>query len=181
MQNNTGLIFSLLWLVCMWMTGCQSVTKKESGLTLLRFDSISLGEKKESIEALIGIPTEIRNEKSGDHWIYNNNDELQSQRGSISVNSNTGLVIAKTWIPGEGEPESKLEFLLNKKFMNVNFKKILPGRCGRDYFPSEMYYVNTEKGYLIEYDKRSELVEVITLTSTDLASQIVNKITSCKK
>ena len=112
-------------------------------------------------------------------WVYD--DPAGSKRGAISIVPKSQSITSVTIIPKESEIESRLDFLLKTKFATLIFEQAPLQRCGRDYVPAEIFYINIEKGILVEGRRESNDVESFSWTSPDYAAAAFKRIKECKR
>jgi hypothetical protein len=168
----------LLIVIALTTASCASINHKEqSSLSVINFDQVNIGANKDFVSTSLGKPSKIIENS----WIYTTNDQPPQQRGAISFNSTTQLVSSKTFIPFEKENEENIDFLIQKKFEKIKFEKTPLQRCKRDYVPSKIFFINTENGLVIEFDRRNKTVDSVTWTTPEVASIELRKIQKCEK
>lgn len=183
MKNSLLIIFSLSILA---FTSCVSKQSKEyKVISNEELDKIELGSTKEYVESVLGAPREVNmpSERiNSEGWIYYGTaGDPPWQRGAVSFDIQSHLVVAKVFIPLEGEKENGIDFLLQKKFSGLKFERVKSQRCYRDYTPVEVFYINTTNGIIIEYNGYQKYVESIIWVSADRANNKLKKIKSCQE
>lgn len=174
MKNN----FLSLLIITLTTVSCASTNHPEKKpLSVINFDQVNIGANKDLVSMSLGVPSKIIENS----WIYTTNDQPPQQRGAVSFNSTTQLVSSKTFIPFEKENEGNIDFLIQKKFEKIKFEKTPLQRCKRDYVPSKIFFINTENGLVIEFDRRNKAVDSVTWTTPEEASTELRKIQKCEK
>lgn len=146
-----------------------------------QFDQIRLDQSESEVKKIIGEPSSIDKDKESKNWYYNNNNKNAFQRATISFDLKSKKVDGVLIIPLESEPEFHLNYLQNKKFPASDYVEAPLGRCHRDYFPKEVFYISTSKGIIIVLDSVSNSIESYSWTSTQYAADLIKKIKNCER
>jgi hypothetical protein len=183
MQVATKLIVYSIFLV---LSSCISTEKvAETELSTDRFDLIFLGHSKEIVSKILGQPSEVRRIKSdvGDSelWIYNDHSVETHQRGAVRFSGTLSSVTGVTVIPSADSKELQLDYLLNVKFVGVVFEKVPIQRCGQDFSSEKIYYINAEKGIVLEQESQTAQVLSFFWANPDYIKEMRQKIKFCKR
>lgn len=175
-KNSLLILFFIL-------TACSSFPTKEIERSeISKFESLTVGDDAKKVHALLGKPSAVEKglkDNSDELWVYR--DRNDSQGGSITIDPKVGSVTGILIIPKEIDKEASLDFLLKNKFAAVKFEKLPLQRCKRHYFPREVFYINTEKGILIEGNSRTDEIASLSYVTSQYAKDLVKKIKECKK
>ena len=160
---------------------CSSISTFPANKNENQFSLLNLGDSESDVEKAAGKPSELRNSDDEKLWIYNNTDAYSTQRAAITFDSKTGLVNGVTIIPLVNDIDSKLNYLQSKKFPASDYVEAPLGRCHRDYFPKEVFYISPSKGFIIVLDSVSNSVESYSWTTTQYATDLIKKIKNCER
>ncbi len=168
-------------ILCLLFSGCAIAPSdhqnKSNGLP---FDKITLDQDKGTVTRNLGSASEVRISSDNEElWIYNQNNDVNSQLGAVSFSPETQLVTSKTVVPQAGDPEKDISFLINQKFKTTQFEKIPLQKCNTDYFPTEIFYISQPLGIIIKFDSHLKAVKNISWTNSEYAATAIKKIKSC--
>lgn len=113
--------------------------------------------------------------------LYNSNDDQNTPRVAVSFDVKSQKVISITLKPLSGEKEQSLDYLRKVKFKNLVFDMLPLQRCKRDFVPAEIYYINSQNGIIIEYDRYRKYVSHITFDEPKTVFNEIQKIKLCQK
>lgn len=177
-------IIKVTFLVCfsIMIESCSSVQVVTSkNIEKNQFDQIYLGQSESEVKQIVGEASEIRSDNESNNWYYNNHDSDAFQRATVSFNLKSQKVVGILVIPLESEPEFNLSYLQSKKFPASDYIKAPLGRCHRDYFPREIFYISPSLGIIVVLDGLNNFVESYSQTSTQYASGLIQKIKNCER
>jgi len=123
MKNNLTFYFIIVF----FALGCATKKTIET-MSVVQIETLKMGATKNDVISLLGSSYEKSppvNERDHEGWLYYNADQRQWQRAAVIFDGTKQLVVAKVFIPLDGEPEYNLDFLLQKKFANLKFEKWL--------------------------------------------------------
>lgn len=146
-----------------------------------QFDFLKIGQSSEEVKKNIGEPSEIRTIDDSQLWIYNDHDEFNTQRGTITFNNKTQLVSSVTVIPRDYDPEINLSYLKEQKFQASNFVEVPLQKCKHDYIPNEVFYISILTGIIIRVNSQFNSVDSYGWTSKQFASELIDKIKNCQR
>lgn len=177
MRKNNIIFMLFLWIS---ISGCNiSATRNSSTAPIpVKLEDVELGDVKSVVEKKIGKASEYRELKKDELWIYDNKS-TSSQLGTITFDSETQKVKGITFVPDLDSNESKIDFLLKKKFANIKFEEISPNRCQKDFIPTSIFYVNKKEGVIIRANQHSQFVESYSKVESLYMDDVVKSIVSC--
>lgn len=163
------------------LIGCASSTKKQ--ISLKSFDSLEINDTMEHVISYFGssvqknAKAENGNENEED-WFYVSNEG--DQIATLTLNTKEKRVVSIMVIPGESDPENKIDYLLKTKFFGKTFKKYKLKRCGRDYFSSAIYYISVDSGLVIKGDSNFSEAIFYSRSTPRFAADYIKLIEQCK-
>ncbi len=150
----------------------------------IQLNSIELDQSKEEVKKFLGSPDKsyiVKSLNKDDEgiWIYREKTS-QLQRVAISFDISSNKVIGKIFVPKENEPEENFKFVFTEKFKEVKFIEIPLKKC-LDFTPTKSFYFNIEKGLSIEYNRRLNVIESISWTTSKEIKDHIHRIQTCQK
>lgn len=177
MRKSNFFLVLLLWIS---VSGCNISATKDSSTSPIpiKLEDVELGDVKSAVEKKIGKASEYREFKKDELWIYDNKSS-GSQLGPITFDSETKKVKGITFVPDLESNESKIDFLLKKKFAHIKFEDVSPNRCQKDFIPTSVFYINKKEGVIIRANQHSQFVESYSKVESIYMDDVVKSIVSC--
>jgi len=158
--------FSCLLLIL--LSACISAEKKQGDqfYTFSSFETIELGKSASSdLEKLWGTPQykdpyKIEGTKFT-QWEY---EDASRTRGRFLIDQK-GVVVEKIFFPPPRSQESKMEYLLNEKFKDIDFQKNI-AKCG--HFGEFVYFNKSHGLFLISSEGKSTPVAAVAFGTPEL-------------
>jgi outer membrane protein assembly factor BamE (lipoprotein component of BamABCDE complex) len=152
-------------------------------ITIQEIEQIHLGAYADQVLQILGEPAEKEEVRDKNRhyvvWNYKIHSE-ESQRASLSLDPKAHTVLDKLVVPREDEEESKLSYLLKKKYSQHKFQQITFPQCGRDFVSDEAMMVDSDRGIWIRYRKKSDYVVGIGWGPPEKTRQDIEAIRNCK-
>lgn len=145
-----------------------------------QIEELKLGSTKSEVLKILGDSYRVSppvDKSDYEGWIY---DGPNGYQRAAAVFDSSGTVIVKVFMPVENEPDEKLNFWLKEKFAQFKFEEIASQRCHRDFIPAEIYYINSQHGIVIEFNRHYKYVESVKWMSSLQAQELGNKTKFCK-
>jgi hypothetical protein len=183
-------IYSALILLVTFAIGCVTKVKSDnlSAVKSVSFDQIEqirLDQSQEQVINLLGVPQTKEdyesNGKAVNIFEYAKADQNLSQRATIVFDSSDKKVIAKTFVPTEGDFANSLNDLIFQKYKNSKFIYYMKPRCKDHSASAESIAINLDQGILINYIKADFGVLAISWMKQYELLDLVKKLELCQK
>lgn len=171
MQNLSKKIISLFLFLAV---GCVSNNLSQPGKELSGLDTIKIGGPQISVLEKLGSPSQKNLDGEEESWIYNNTDELQTQKSAVTLNIKAQSVTSVTEIVN-----IDLDEFIKARFPQITLTKLPLKRCGKHYYPLVQYHVNIESGLIFSVDRLSNTLDSFSRTTSQFVSDFAQKIKAC--
>ncbi len=169
--------------VAVILAACTTTSaKRNRDLSVAAIDALKINDDSVRVKSALGGPSEVRSLERAQEvevWIYD--DANGSERAAIDIDSASKKVIGITILPGEQEPEFKLNYLLKSKYSQIAFMTVPKQVCGRDYIPPQVFHIDTKTGVVIQANENTGEVESFGRLAPTSAAVLIEKIRSCQR
>ncbi|MFZ4404076.1 MAG: hypothetical protein ACOYOK_08250 [Pseudobdellovibrionaceae bacterium] len=162
------------------LSGCVTTSKINKKVDIHRLDLIQVGQSKNEVVKYIEATATRKLNENEEFWFYKDVDEDDIQVGTVVFDVKTQNVKGITAIPRDTDKEFKLDYLTQVKFGPLEFKKIMLKQCNSHYQGQEEFYVNMDKGVIIEFNFYRQYVQSYIRSTPEYTSKFVDKIDNCK-
>lgn len=171
MQNLSKKIISLLLFLAV---GCVSKNLSQPEKELSGLDTIKIGGPQISVLEKLGSPSQKNLDGEEESWIYNNTDELQTQKSAVTLNTKTQSVTSVTEIVN-----IDLDEFIKTRFPQITLTKLPLKKCDKHYYPLVQYHVNIESGLIFSVDRLSNSLDSFSRATSQFVSDFAQKIKAC--
>ncbi len=172
-----------LYLIAAILAACTTTpVQRNRDLSVAAIESVKINDDSARVKSALGAPSEVRSSKRApelETWIYD--DTNGSERAAIDIDSASKKVTGITILPGEQEPEFKLNYLLKSKYSQIEFMTLPRRVCGRDYIPPQVFHIDTKTGVVIQANENTGEVESLGRLTPTSAAVLIEKIKNCQR